>query len=289
MTDTIGVDVGGTLIKVLRLLPGGRIETSLTVPLPQSPEEVIAAVEAAVNQLRTEQTSAVGVGMAGLVRWPEGVFVWGPHLPWLDLPIGEKLRASLELPVLVDNDANCAALAEVRQGAATGARHAVLVAIGTGIGGGLVVEGEVYRGSSFAGELGHITLVPGGEQCACGRRGCWETLVSNSKLEPWLEGGRAGEEQALAELEAIGRWLGRGLAVVMMVADPDVIVVGGGGTAAAGEFLLPAARRELGIALEGAEHRPPIDLRPAAAGAWAGALGAGMLATTVLSQEHPPS
>jgi len=287
VTDTIGVDVGGSFIKALRLDLSGTVEDRDTLPVPGSPGEVTTAVEQLVRRLQTVETRAVGVGMAGLVRWPEGEFVWGPHLPWVALAIGETLRLKLGLPVVIDNDANCAAIAELRVGAARGCNDAVLVAIGTGIGGGLIIGGEVYRGTSFAGELGHLNLATDGDACACGRRGCWETLVSMARLQPWLERAGRGEAGALEAIGLVGRWLGRGLALVVTVLDPEVIIVGGGAIEAAGDLLLPQARAELERVIEGSKYRTPTEVRAAATGVWAGALGAGLLASDLASQPLP--
>ncbi len=278
MSNTVGLDIGGTLIKALRLGEDGEVERREAVPVPSTPEALLEAARQAVEQVRSDATTAVGVGMAGLVRWPEGIFVWGPHLPWVDLPVRAHLHEAVGLPVRVDNDANCAVLAEARVGAARGVSNVVLITIGTGIGGGLLLNGDLYRGSSFGGELGHMTMVTDGAPCACGGRGCWETVVSNARLEPWLESARAGDREALARLEEIGNWLGRGLALVATALDPDLFVIGGGGGAAAGEFLLPAARAAVGKAWAGSRFRESIPVVAAEAGAWAGALGAGIIA-----------
>lgn len=278
MSNTVGIDIGGTLIKGLRLGEGGVVEARDTAPVPDTPQALLEAAGDMVDLMRDATTSSVGVGMAGLVRWPQGTFVWGPHLPWLDLPMGSYLRERMRLPVSVDNDANCAVVAEVEQGSAQGARHVVLITIGTGIGSGLYLDGRLYRGSSFAGELGHLTLAAGGPPCACGGRGCWETVVSNAQLEPWLEPARAGDEEARRQLARIGEWLGRGLTLIATALDPDLFVVGGGGGASAGEFLLPPARAAVAQAWSGSRFREPIPVVAAAAGAWAGALGAALMA-----------
>lgn len=278
MSNTLGVDIGGTLIKGLRLGEGGGIEARDTARVPDTPQALLQVTGDMLDQLRRGDTAAVGVGMAGLVRWPMGTFVWGPHLPWLDLPIGGYLTERLQLPVSVDNDANCAVVAEVEQGSARGARHVVLITIGTGIGSGLYLDGQLYRGSSFAGELGHMKLAVGGPPCACGGRGCWETMVSNARLEPWLSLAQAGDEEARRQLWGIGEWLGRGLVLVATVLDPEVLVIGGGGGASAGEYLLPPARAAVAEAWTGSRFREPVPVLAAAAGTWAGALGAALIA-----------
>jgi glucokinase len=293
---TIGVDVGGTKIGGVRLGDEGLAESN-EVPKPN--EEVVEAVAALIDSLRAPDTTAVGLGMAGLVRWPEGVFVWGPHVPGVDLPLKADLTARLELPVVVDNDANLAALAEVRMGAAQGFRHVVMLTLGTGIGCGLIFGGAIYRGHSFAGEAGHMTMLPDGPLCACGRRGCWETLVSGSSLDDAARrlglastagrppGGAelvaaalAGDSAALAVVTEAGHWLGRGISNIVALLDPEVVVIGGA-VSAAGDLLLDPARTSIASALEGAEHRPPVEVVPAGLGPRAGAIGAALLAQEV--------
>lgn len=284
MTNTLGVDVGGSFIKALRLEADGAIDKTFSIPLPVTTEEMMEAVVAAAAALRTAGTAGVGVGMAGLVRWPEGVFAWGPHLPGEEIPVLDRLQEALGLAVTVDNDVNCAVLAELHRGAAAGFRHVVMVTIGTGIGGGIIFDSAIYRGSSFAGELGHMTMVPNGELCACGHRGCWETLVADATVQPWLAEARAGGLTAGRKIAETGRWLGRGLVNLVAVLDPEVIVVGGGVMVAAGDLLLPVARAEVETHLPGGSVRSPVEIRTAAAGPWAGALGAALLAEEVLSQ-----
>ena len=278
MINTLGVDVGGSLIKMLRLVDEGSIEETRSFPLPVTSAEMMGTIEQGVSELRDAGTVAVGVGMAGLVRWPGGVFAWGPHVPGGEIKASEQLQRELGLAVVVDNDVNCAALAELKLGAAIGVRHGVMVTIGTGIGGGLIIDGEIYRGSSFAGELGHMTMVPNGEPCSCGHRGCWETLVSEATVQPYLGEAREGGVVARARLAEVARWLGRGLVNVIAVLDPETIVLGGGVMAAASDFLVPVAFDEIAAKLPGGHARKRIEVKLAAAGPWAGAVGAALLA-----------
>ena len=184
--------------------------------------------------------------------------------------IRDRLEELLGLPVVVDNDANCAALAELTTGAAMGTRNAVVMTLGTGIGAGIIADGAVYRGGSFAGEAGHMTMIPDGDPCECGRRGCWETLVSGRRFgagarrimkadpsgilativgdaEPsgsYLGiAAAAGDVAARDAVVEAGRWLGRGVANLVAILDPEVVVVGGAAVAV-GDVLLAAAREE---------------------------------------------
>ena len=220
------------------------------------------------------------------------------------MPIRDRLEQDLCLRVVVDNDANCEALAEQTTGAALGTRNAVVMTLGTGIGAGIIADGAVYRGESFAGEAGHMTMVPDGDPCECGRRGCWETLVSGRrfgaearrivKAEPEgiLAGivkdgepngthlgaaAAAGDDASHEAVIEAGRWLGRGVANLVAILDPEVIVVGGAAVAV-GEVLLSAAREEAVRFVEGAAHRRPVRIEVAQCGHMAGAIGAALLA-----------
>jgi glucokinase len=301
---SIGIDIGGTSIKAVRLAVDGVVEQDFEVPYTGAPGEMIGQVADLVTSLRQSGTGSVGLGMAGLVRWPEGVFVWGPHVRGENLAMRKRLVDVLGLPVVVDNDANCAALAELRMGAAKGFKNAVVVTLGTGIGAGIITGGAVYRGGSFAGEAGHMTMMPDGDPCECGRRGCWETLVSGRRFgeearrlirgDPrgilaTIVGGAepngsflgiaaaAGDVGARDAVIEAGRWLGRGVANLVSILDPEMIVVGGAAVAV-GELLIDTAREEAVSSVEGSSHRQPIHIEVARCGPGAGAIGAGLLA-----------
>ena len=247
---------------------------------------------------------AIGLGAAGLVRWPEGCLVWGPNVAGREIPFRDLLVSRFGLPTVVDNDANLAALAESRFGAARGYDHVLLVTLGTGIGGGIVIDGKIYRGQSFAGEVGHMTVDVGGPLCTCGQQGCWEAFASGRRLDQMardeaaaepagltarLAGQRAatgfhlteaalqGDTHAGRALQEMGSWLGIGLANLVVILDPEIIVVGGG-AARAGDLLLDPARRSLLEALEGAGFRSPIPLAAAVLVEDAGMVGAGLAA-----------
>lgn len=297
------MDVGGTFLKsVVLAADGERLETGLSrLPLEGALGVVL---EEAAGMVERVGAVSLGVGLAGLVRWPDGVFAWGPHLPGEAVPYREMLAARVGVPVVVDNDANLAALAEAATGSGAGFRVVLMLTLGTGIGAGLVVDGEIYRGRSYAGEAGHITIQPDGLRCACGRRGCWETLVSGSRIDDMAEqlaardpagrvAHRAGDERPsgrhLAEAAAggdtaaagfladMGEWLGRGIVNLVMMIDPDVVVLGGAASMA-GPALFDSAREAINSALPGVSHRDPVRLVPARHGLLAGAMGAAILA-----------
>lgn len=263
----------------------------------------------AVEEVRAAapDVEAVGFGIPALVDWERGVSVWSNHLPLDDVPFREVMSERLGLPVYVDNDSNAGMLAEHRHGAARDARHAAFVALGTGVGGGLVLDGRIYRGAlGFGAELGHITVDVDGGECpgACPGRGCLEVSASGTTIgregqgaaraEPESELGRrlasgqeitgaivtelahAGDEAARTVLETVGRALGAGLVTLVNALNPEVIVVGGGALAA-GDLLLEPAREVVGErALP--PSREAVRIAPAEFGDEAGMLGAALLA-----------
>ncbi|HEX6401307.1 MAG TPA: ROK family protein [Actinomycetota bacterium] len=306
--EVVGVDIGGTKTAALRLAPGGEIlDRSLRPSNADDPEESLAAVESAIDDVLTPDVSMIGVGAAGLVDVHRGVIVFSPNFIWRDVALRGRLAERFGLPVTVDNDATAAAWAEVRLGAAVGARNVLLVTVGTGIGGGIVMDGSIVRGAhGFAGEIGHIVVEPGGPWCGCGNRGCWEQVASGQALEregvrvllehprsplARLAGGdpdrvtgelvvRAaaeGDEAAAGVVHDVGRRLGEGIAGLVNVLDPEVVVIGGG-MAAVGAPLLGPMRESYLATVEGRSARPDVPIVPASLGNDAGAIGAGLLA-----------
>jgi glucokinase len=264
---------------------------------------------AAIREMWSDDVAAVGAGIAGLVRYPDGVFVWGPHVPGTKIPVRDLLEAEFGVPAAVDNDANTAALAELHSGAAVGRSHVLLVTLGTGIGGAVIADGEVYRGSSFAGEWGHMLYQANGLQCDCGKRGCWETVASGPALarlgrefhalnpgghlakvlekedfsaETLTYAADAGDETARGLVSQVGAAFGQGLCSLIAVFDPELIVVGGG-LGSVGESLLGPARRVAADALHGGAHRPLPPIVVAELGPEANAIGAALLAAQNLS------
>ncbi len=316
MSLTIGVDVGGT--KILGLAVDHTADAEVGVesrrPTPVGAAALVDALVAVIEAVRADapgEVTAVGVGVAGLVGL-DGTLRVGPNLPGiLDFPVVDAVRERVGLPVTADNDATCATWAERERGAAAGARDAVLVTLGTGIGAGIVAGGELQRGANgFAGEPGHMVVDPHGPPCPCGRRGCWERFASGSGLGRLardaahagraarmieLAGGdpenvkgehvtaaaREGDADAIAVFESFAWWVALGVANLVNVLDPAVVVVGGG-LAEADELLLAPVRiayRELVLA---APHRPEVAIVKAALGERAGAIGAGLLAAARL-------
>lgn len=306
--ETVGVDIGGTKTAALRLSAGGDVlDRSVRPSNADEPEESLQAVELAVADVLGADVVAIGVAAAGLVDVRRGEILFSPNFAWRNVPLGARLRERFGLSVTMDNDATAAAWGEVRLGAARGARHALMITIGTGIGGGIVFEGTVMRGAhGFAGEIGHIVVEPNGPRCGCGNRGCWEQVASGQTLE--REGIRAltsaptsaiarqadgdparvtgelvvgaaveGDPTAVDIVRAVALRLGEGIGGLVNALDPEIVVVGGG-IAAVGELLFAPAREAYAATVEGRPARPDVPIVPATLGNEAGAIGAGLLA-----------
>jgi glucokinase len=329
-----GIDIGGTKVLGIALGPLDTMVAEARVPTPAAPAhpdlgattggagaEVVQAIADVVAQLDAavgssgdagdseDAVPAVGVGAPGMLD-REGRLRFAPNLPqahgvnWQVL-IGERLAGRR---VVVENDANLAVLAEHRLGAAQGYRHVVMVTLGTGIGGGLIVDGRVQvGGNGFAGEIGHMVVDPAGPPCPCGRRGCWERFASGGGLgllarEAALAGrlpgvvalaggdpegvrgedvtaaALAGDPDARRVIEQVGWWVGFGLANLACVLDPECFVLGGGLVAGAGDLLLDSARQAFAELVEGGATRPATAIVTAAFGERSGAVGAALAA-----------
>ncbi|MDP8958142.1 MAG: ROK family protein [Actinomycetota bacterium] len=308
MGVTIGIDVGGTKVAGARVSPEGKVEGRLEVPTPDDPARFAEVPGQLVEHLLSPEVKAIGMGVAGLVAWPEGRLVWGPNVSGRDVPYRRLLERAFGLPVAVENDANVAGLGEAWLGAGRDYRHVLMVTVGTGIGGGMVVDDTLYRGRSFAGEIGHMVVAPEGPPCGCGRLGCWEQLASGTALtrmareaaaadprgsiarlagngrpegEHVTQAAQAGDEAALHLVDRLAGWLGMGLANLIAVLDPEVIVVGGG-LGEVGELLLEPVRSATRLALSGAAYRSETPIVPALLSDQAGIIGASLLARELI-------
>ncbi len=295
----VGVDVGGTKVLAVELAGAAGdlvVASSAQVPMPgrsASDADVEEAVaRAALEVAGGRPLTGVGLSAAGLVDRAGGRVRFAAHLPWRDAPVRERLANLFGVPVVVDNDANCAAYAELAAGALRGISSALLVTVGTGIGGAVVVDGRVIRGANdMAGEFGHMQVVPDGLACECGLRGCWEQYCSGRALErvvrvalgSHLDGpevadlARSGNQPALQAFASVGTWLGVGIAGLVSALDPAVVVVGGG-VSAVGDLLLEPARHGLLDSLQATGYRQVPPIVPTRFGPEAGAVGAALLA-----------
>ncbi len=185
MSLTVGVDVGGTKIAGGVVDEQGNVLEQLRVESPaQDPEAIEEAIAGLVARLsRRHQVTAVGVGAAGYIDSARSTVLFAPNIAWRDLDLRGELEARIDLPVVVENDANAAAWGEFRFGAGADVDDQVMVTVGTGVGGGLVLDGRLFRGAfGVAGELGHLRIEPGGRLCGCGNRGCWEQYASGTAM-----------------------------------------------------------------------------------------------------------
>jgi glucokinase len=308
---TIGVDIGGTKIAAGVVDEHGAILRSTRRETPaEDTARVTEVIADAVRELAASHPpAAVGLGAAGFIDAARSTVMFAPNLAWRDEPLRGELEARLGLPVVVENDANAAAWAEARFGAGRGEDHVVVITVGTGIGGGIVLGGELVRGCfGVAAEIGHITVVPDGRRCGCGLQGCWEQYASGRALvqeavevasaSPALArdllsladgrleaitgpmvtaAAQAGDVAALQCFDEIGRWLGRGMAQLAAILDPGLFVLGGG-VSAAGEILCERTMRSYRKHLTARGHRPIAEVRIAELGPEAGLIGAADLA-----------
>lgn len=308
---TLGIDVGGTKIAAGVVDSEGTILARDQLPTDsEDPQAIVTAIDKVARQLRAAfAISAAGVGAAGLVDVDRGVILGAPNLSYRDLPLRSMLEDRLGVRVIIDNDANAAAWAEALHGAGVGVRDQIMVTVGTGIGGGLVLGGRLYRGAHGVGaEIGHMVVDPDGPPCGCGNRGCWEAMASGNAIgrmaRERLVAGRvetslleraggdvgsitgalvgdaavAGDAFARSLVAEAGRMLGLGMASLVNIFDPELIVVGGGAAAGTGELLLGPAREAMGEWIVGRAWRTPVRVLEAALGNDAGIVGAAALA-----------
>ena len=309
---TIGIDVGGTKIAAGVVDETGAIiaRTQRDTPADSTDATAAAICDAAAELIAAHAVEAVGIGAAGFVSSDRSTVLFAPNLAWRDEPLGARVAAELNIPVVVENDANAAAWGEFAFGAAKDVEHMVCITVGTGIGGGVVVDGELLRGANgVAAELGHMRVVPGGHRCGCGSRGCLEQYASGKAL---VREGRAqaesgslaavqmlsvcgitdpaeltgpmitdaamqGDPCAVELLEDLGRWLGEGVASLATIFDPSLVVVGGG-VSAAEDLIMKSAVQAFERVLPAKANRPHAPFTLAELGNDAGLIGAADLA-----------
>ncbi|MGB3687031.1 MAG: ROK family glucokinase [Ornithinimicrobium sp.] len=328
MSVNIGVDVGGTKIAACAVDEDGLVVARAKKATPaQDVDAIVSVIVDVVQELRSTLTAspatdsqpadsprgldAVGVGVAcaGFVDAAGEKVVFAPNLAWRDEPLAARVGERIDLPVVLENDANAAAWGEYRFGAARHAEHMIMVTLGTGVGGGIIDRDQLLRGAEgMAAEIGHLRVVPDGHRCGCGNRGCWEQYASGSALvrearelvaadsthaADLIErcGGEAqaltgsmvtqsaleGEQAAIELMEDLGRWVGEGIASLVAVLDTGVIVMGGG-VSAAGDLVLEPARAAFARQLTARGHRPVPPIIIAQLGNDAGMIGAADLA-----------
>ncbi|MCW2566870.1 MAG: glucokinase [Mycobacterium sp.] len=312
MTLTIGVDVGGTKVLGGVVTPDGEVLATVRRATPDDDSRQTAVVIADVVGELVDlypDVEAVGVGAAGWIDAERSTVMFAPNVAWRDEPLRDRIADKVGLPVVVENDGNTAAWAEYRFGAARGVPEVLLITVGTGIGGGIITGGKLFRGAyGVAAEFGHVRFVPDGLPCGCGRRGCFEQYCSGRALvrearalaeaDPYratrllqLAGGHVdaiqgpqittaaaeGDPLAIEAFAVVAKALGQGLADLVSIWDPGLIVVGGG-VAESGDLLLEPAREAYVTALGPRIALPVAEVHAAELGNEAGLIGAADLA-----------
>ncbi|MET7708991.1 ROK family protein [Micromonospora sp. NPDC005413] len=282
----MGVDLGGTKVLTVAITPDGAVQQRCyDTHHARGEVEVVDLVAAAVLQCAADQeVTAVGLAVAAWLTADRSTVTIAVNLGLCDVRLGEAVTARLGVPVILENDGNAAAVGEARFGAARGSRLSIMLSVGTGVGGGVVIDGRVLAGGhGLAGELGHMSLDDQGPACVCGGRGCLECYASGlaiarsagtTNAQDAVAAARQGDPAALSALESAGIALGRGIAQLSAALDPDVVVIGGGVAAGAGDLLLQPIRRAVRNVRSLSTVVDPPEIRLAACGPEAGALGA---------------
>ena len=311
MSLTVGIDIGGTKVGGSVVDEAGKIVASARRDTPPDDGEALtlATIEV-IEELRAKhQVSSVGVGSAGYISSDRSTVEMSPNLAWDQEPLRAKLQAVVDIPIVIENDANVALWGEYRYGAARDGESAVLFTVGTGIGGGIVINGELVRGShGFAGEMGHMRAVIDGRLCACGAYGCLEQYASGSALtrvaqeqatktperavellkiadgsaesitgHDVTQAAEAGDPVALDSFRYIGRYLGVACADMVQLLDPDHVIIGGG-VVSAGDVLMNPIQARFQYELFQRAKLPAAKIVPAELGPDAGVIGAADLA-----------
>jgi glucokinase len=290
----VGIDLGGTNIFGGLVDGTGKILTTTKRPTPvaEGPQGVFSAMKAMIRELLGQaggrDVVGIGLGIPGLLDRAKGMSVFSPNMKWQNVPVLSEFT-EFGLPVDMDNDVRCHAIGELHFGAGKGVLNFILITLGTGIGSGIVLDGQLYRGTSgVAGEIGHITLEPGGPQCGCGKQGCFEAIASGKNVgrrakeagiaesaRELFDKARAGDQAALALVDRVGYDLGRGISIYAHLMNPQRVIVGGG-MAQAGDLLFEPMRR-----YAQAESMPGVrgsyDIVPAVFGDEAGVVGSAAL------------
>ncbi|MBM7581526.1 glucokinase [Caldicoprobacter guelmensis] len=310
----IGIDLGGTNIAVGLVDEEGKIIHKDSVPTLNEREYPEIIKDMAMLSLKVvkdsgvslKEVKAIGIGSPGTPNNEEGILVYANNLKFRNVPMRAEMQKYIDLPVYLDNDANVAALAESVAGACKGAKHSVTITLGTGVGTGVVIDGKVYSGfNNAAAEMGHMVIVVDGEQCTCGRKGCWEAYASataliretkkaavanpDSLINKLVDGdlskinaktpfdaARQGDKVGLHIVEEYMKYLAEGLANVVNIFQPEIIAIGGG-ISKEGEYLLAPLRKLVSQRVYTVEGVPQTKIVAAKLGNDAGIVGAAML------------
>jgi glucokinase len=300
---SIGIDIGGTKIAGALVNSEGFIVEKTQVPSPADDSDAMeqAIVELIRDLSEGNSVIAAGVAAAGFIDAAQSTVYYAPNIAWRNEPLKAKLESQVDLPIVIENDANAAGWAEYRFGAGKSFTHMTMLTIGTGVGGAIIANGELFTGGFGAGaELGHLRVQPGGLECGCGQRGCIEQYASGRALLRYLreETGNpeltADQGKLLLEnnveagwraVATLGHWMGTACASISAVLDPEVFVIGGG-VAAAGERLLAPIRDAFGENVSARGFHPEPEFRIAELVNDAGVVGAADLARLFALNTH---
>jgi len=289
--QVLGIDVGGTKVEIASVVDGRALNPQ-TVPTPlDDTDALLEAIEELASKVIEQdgEPGAIGVGVPSQIDFATGGVVSSVNIPLEGVPLRDELQQRFGIPVFVDNDANCAAQAEAELVEEGPARHLLMLTLGTGVGGGVIIDGHVFRGATGLGaELGHMVVEADGRPCpgrTCPNRGCLEAYCSGSALERVAgrtgreveSAARSGDEEALGHLHELGRWLGVGLSSFVNIFEPEYIVIGGGFGASNYDLFIDVALEEArSRALPAGFER--VTVSPAKGGPDAGVIGAGVMA-----------
>ncbi len=308
----IGIDLGGTNIAVGIVTKEGEILKKMSVPArAERPfEEIFADMADCIHKLLAEtgisekEIDSIGIGTPGCIDTEKGILIFAGNFKYGKMVDYRALMAKhFDIPVYIGNDANVAALAEAKVGAAKGVENAIMITLGTGVGGGIIIGGKIYEGfCSAAGELGHIVLVHEGEQCSCGRKGCWEAYASVTALvrqtkaamianpdsimnktpldqvngRTSFDAAKKGDAAALAVVSKYREYIAEGIADMINIFSPQIVVVGGG-ICKEGDYLLDPVREIVRSEVFGSGLLPERKIVVAELGNDAGLIGAALL------------
>lgn len=314
----VGIDLGGTNIAIGLVDEEGRIIHKDSIPTLRDREypEIIKdmamltlkVIKDAGKELR--DVKSIGIGSPGTPNCKDGILVYANNLKFRNVPVRAEMQKYVDLPVYLDNDANVAALAESVAGAAKGVAHSVTITLGTGVGGGVVIDGKVYSGfNNAAAELGHMVIISGGEQCTCGRKGCWEAYASATALisqtreaaannrasiintlvdgdlskidaKTAFDAAKQGDETGKAVVGRYISYIAEGMTNIINMFQPEVLVIGGG-VCKEGEYLLKPLRELVYRDVYSKEDVAQTQIKVAQMGNDAGIVGAAMIGKTV--------
>ena len=287
MSYAIGIDVGGTKVLGGVVDESGKILATARKDTPRQGGSALTKTiaDTALELMAQFEVTSIGVSAAGFVSSDRKTMLATPNIAdWNGVNLDAELTTLIGLPVVIENDANAAAWGEAKFGAGRNQNHMMMLTVGTGIGGGIVVNGDLYRGAfGIAAEFGHLRVVPDGHLCGCGARGCFEQYASGNATIAGLTGkaitdaAREGDPVALAAFNTTGQWLGAGIASLSVLLDPACVVIGGG-VIDAGEILLKPTRESLERTMPFAGKHPYPTLIAAELGNEAGLVGVADLA-----------